>query len=169
MSISDWQKNKKKLDPFIRILLASYGLTFLKGGRGANINELSFVTKLECSRISALLKAVRTNDLALILEVRQDKTAGLVKSRSRSRVPRVVPKNQLNKAFLRNMSRSSGPLGKLYLVSFRVLEKQAPLLKELETMTLMDLLVSTIPSIIEFLKGCKTTEYKFSKLIEVCN
>lgn len=165
MSRSEWQENRKRLDPFIKILLASYALTFLKGGRGANINELSFVTELKCSRISALLKAVRTNNLALVLEVRQDKTAGLVKSGWHNCVPRVLPKNQLDRGLLRNMSRSRGPLGKLYLISLRDPERREPVLKELETATLTHLLVSTMPSIIEYLKRCKTTEYKFAKSI----
>lgn len=161
----NWRKIRKRLDPLIRVLLASYTLTFVKGGRGANISELSFVAGLKYSSVSVLLKAMKSNQLASVFEVKMDKTKGLVKNCQCHRVPRVLPKNQLNRSYLRNMSRSKGPLGKLYLISLCIHEKQELVLKKLKTENLKDLLMSAIPSVVEYLKNCETSKYKFIKLI----
>lgn len=162
----DWRKIKKRLDPLVRVLLASYALKYVKGGHGSNISELSFVTNLKSSKVSSLLKVMRSKQLVPVFEVKIDKSKGLVKNyQYYYRVPRVLPKNQLNRGYLRDINRSKGPFGKLYLVSLRADEEQKLVLKKLKTANLRDLLTSAIPLVIKYVKNCKTPEYKFIKLI----
>lgn len=140
-------------------------MTFVKGGRGANISELSFVTGLKSSKVSTSLKMMNSNELTSVFDVRTDEIEGLVKSCQRHDVARTLPKNQLTRHFLRNMYRNNGPLGKLYLVSLRVHEEQKGTIKKLETADLKDLLTFIIPTVVKYLKNCKTFEYKLIKLI----
>lgn len=159
-----WRKIKKRLDPFVRLLVASYTLKYVKGGRGSNISELSFVTNLKSSKVSALLRMMGSKQLVAVLEVKIDISKGLAKNYQKNfRVHTVLPKSQLNRAYLRDVSRSRGSLGKLYLISLRTDESLVPVLEKLKTVDLRDLLRVVMPLVIKYLRNCNTFEYKLMK------
>ena len=155
---------RKILGPSIKLVLASYTLVYIKGQRGSNLSELSYITELNSSIISDLLIKMKSGKLGPSLEVKQDSSKGLIKIR-RNNIPCILPKSQLNRKYLRRIHKVSGPFGKLYGIYFQTPLSQDQNLTRLETADIKEILVSLIPKVIEYLEKASVRQYKFLKRI----
>jgi len=154
----------KMLDPPVRLVLAAYTLAYIKGQRGSNLRELSHITELNSPTISALLTKMESGQLGSAFEVKRDSAKGLIKIR-RNNIPRILPKSQLNRKYLRRMHKAPGPFGKLYDIYFRAPAPKKRIFSRLETDDIKEVLVSFIPQVTEYLEKAPLQEYKFLKRI----
>jgi hypothetical protein len=155
---------EKILDPSIKLVLASYTLQYIKGQRGSNLRELSFVTELNPPKVSTLLTKMKSGKLGSAFEVKQDFADGLVKIH-RHKIPCILPKSQLSRKYLRIINKASGPYGKLYGVYFRTPLSQTQILTRVETADIKEVLASFIPQVIEYLEKAPLQQYKFLRRI----
>ncbi len=156
----------KKIEPYVRLVLASEILRRLKGGMGSCVREYCAATGLSYYKVSVAIKEAAAGILGPLIQVVESKQASFVRIGTDGSLS-LVPREILDKNFLRRASKPSGSAGRIFTISLKGFPLQVNSSTRLDAGALGESLKPILNVAVERLKKADITEYKFIKTLAV--